>query len=687
MARAIGGRWTGLWLTCGLLAAGAGLPLLAGSAGPDGTDYVVSADANEEYVVEAPIDGYARVVKKGAGKVRLTTTTASYAGDVVIEEGALYFVTVGQNVHYLNGTLTGSGTGSSQIFRKQGSGTLYVNGNVDLLRDVQIDQGLLAMNSTASRVFGGSFVQKGGSRVQIGDGHALFNKIYLGLGSNNGVIHQTGGLLGMTGEAVVGGNKSDTSDTGAGHWVMSGGEAYVSNNVYVAYAAGNFGSFIQTGGLFKMADGALHASRAGTAVFHLAGGTNDTRVTQGGQTVRFYLSDYGGSSDVTVSGEGTLLATETLRFGGGGGTVSTNNFNVKDGATVKAARFFKHRSAGAAALITVNADGGTLMPTMDNDWSGGDQSAADYYNGNPSHFVIWKKGLVIDTSELTGSNTASHMPFSFAAPTGKGVESITLPTSGDYTTANYIGPARIVFEDETGWGASAYAEYDFETKRHTRIVLTSRGCDYSDNAKAYVESPDRTTRWECALALSDNAGLGGELVKRGTHDLHLYATNTFYGIAVESGTLCAETDGVVPSNTSVRVAYGATLRLPDANPIQLASFTGAGRVTDKTGGDVAVTVTNALCAACADLFAGKYANFPAGLTFAPDATFTITDPENLEAYAHSGSVTAFTAQLVKGTPRLAFAGTPVHPGRWRLVRKSDGAYKFGASVGTVVIVR
>lgn len=684
MARAIGGRWTGLWLTCGLFVAGAGLPLLAGSAGPDGTDYVVSADENEEYVVEAPIDGYARVVKKGAGKVRLTTTTASYAGDVVIEEGALYFVTVGQNVHYLNGTLTGSGTGSSQIFRKQGSGSLYVNGSVNLPRDVQVDQGLLAMNSTASRVFGNSFVLKGGSRTLVGDGHALFNTIYVGPDSNYGVFHQTGGLLGVTGETSVGGNKNTT---GAGHWMMSGGEAYVSNNVYVAYDAGNFGSFIQAGGLFKLDGGALHASRAGTAVFHLAGGTNDTRVAQGGQTVRFYLSDYGGSSDVTVSGEGTLLVTETLRFGGGGGTVSMNNFNVKDGATVKAARFFKHRSAGAAALITANADGGTLMPTMGYDWTNGSQKDANYYTANPSHFVIWKKGLVIDTSESAGNDPASHMPFSFAAPTGKGVESITLPTSGDYTTANYIGPARIVFEDETGWGASAYAEYDFETKRHTRVVLTSRGCDYSDNAKAYVESPDRTTRWECALTLSDNAGLGGELVKRGTHDLHLYATNTFYGIAVESGTLYAETDGVVPSNTSVRVAYGATLRLPDANPVQLASFTGAGRVTDKTGGDVAVTVTNALCAACADLFAGKYANFPAGLTFAPDATFTITDPENLEAYAHSGSVTAFTAQLVKGTPRLAFAGTPAHPARWRLVRKSDGAYKFGASVGTVVIVR
>ena len=682
MARAIGGRWTGLWLTCGLFAAGAGLPLLAGSAGPDGTDYVVSADAGESYKVEAAIDGYARVVKKGAGKVELWTTTLEYAGDVVIEEGALYFVTVGQNVHYLNGALTGSGTGSSQIFRKQGSGSLYLNGNVDLPRDVQIDQGLLAMNSTASRVFGGSFVQKGASRVQIGDGHALFNKIYLGLGNNNGVFHQTGGLLGMTGEAVVGGNTSDTSDTGAGHWVMADGEAYVSNNVYVAYAAGNFGSFIQTGGLFKMADGALHASRAGTAVFHLAGGTNDTRVTQGGQTVRFYLGDYGGSSDVTVSGDGTLLVTETLRFGGGSGTVSTNVFNVKDGATVKAARFFKHRSAGAASRIVVNADGGTLMPTMDNDWSGVGSTHADFYKGNPSHFVVWEKGLVIDTSELTGSNTASTMPYSFAAPTGKGVESITLPTAGDYTTANYIGPARIVFEDETGWGASAYAEYDFATKKHTRVVLTSRGCDYSDNVKAYVESPDRTTRWECALTLSDNAGLCGEVIKRGQNDLHLYAANTTTGgVAVESGTLYAESTGVVPSGTPLRAEYGATMAFAVSSPLTLSTFSGAGSVT---GCDI--TVTDAVRATCEDVFENKFATFAGNLTFAEGAAFEISDPENLRQYMRSGFKTAFQAQQVLGSPVLRLAGSE-SCGNWALIRKSDGTYKFGAHAGMIIVVK
>ena len=651
------------------------LAVLAGSAGPDGSDFVVSADASEdEYQVTESIDGYARVVKKGTGTVILRTTTTEYTGNVVIEEGKLYIETAESSELRLNGTLTRGSTSTSDIlFRKKGKGVLYLNGDVDLACSVQIDLGLMEMNSAASRVYREGFIVKGDSRSRIGNGHALFNWIRAG-NDGHGVFHQTGGILGATGETAVGMNAADV-----GHWAMSGGEAYMSNNVYVAHTAGSFGSFIQTGGLFKLDGGVLRASRAGTALFHLAGGTNDTRVVQDGQTVRFYLGDWGGSSDVTVSGEGTLLATEKLRFAGGG-TISTNIFNVKDGATVKAARFFKHQSANAATRIVVNADGGTLMPTFGYDWTDAGLSDAKYC---PDHFVVWKKGLVIDTSESTGNNPASKVPFTFAAPTGKGVASITLPTSGDYTTASYIGPARIVFEDETGWGASAYAEYDFETKRHTRVVLTSRGCDYSDNAKAYVESPDRTTRWECVLTLSDNAGMGGEFVKRGQHDLYLYATNTISGgIAVESGTLHAETSGVVPSNTPVRVEYGAKLLFATPAPLTLSSFAGAGRVP---GCDI--TVTNSLRASCADLFAGKHADIDGNLTFAPGATFTITDPENLAAYKRCTAVVAFSAQHVNGEPALAFEGKPAGSTKWKLRRKSDCEYVFGADIGTVVVLR
>lgn len=657
-----------------VIAAGATLPLWAGSAEEVGSDYVVSAESGEEYTVTDAIDRYARVVKKGTGTVILRTTTTEYAGDVVIEDGKLYIETAGTNELRLNGALTRGSTSTSDIlFRKRGTGVLYLNGDVDLSCSVQIDQGLMEMNSAASRVYRTGFILKGDGRSLIGDGHALFNWIRAG-NDGRGVFHQTGGILGATGETAVGMNAADV-----GHWAMSGGEAYMSNNVYVAHTAGSFGSFIQTGGLFKLDGGVLRASRAGTALFHLAGGTNDTRVTQGGSNVRFYLSDYGGSSDVTVSGEGTLLATEALRFGGGDGTISTNIFNVKDGGTVKAARFFKHQGTGAASLIVVNADGGTLMPTYGYDWTNGGLDNSNYC---PSHFVIWKKGLVIDTSESTGNNPASQMPFTFAPPTGKGVASITLPTSGDYTTASYIGPARIVFEDESGWGASAYAEYDFATKSHTGVVITSRGCDFSDNAKAYVESPDRTTRWECALTLTDNAGLCGEVIKRGQNDLYLYAANTTTGgIAVESGTLHAESTGVVPTGTPLRAEYGATMAFAVSTPLTLSTFSGAGSVT---GCDI--TVTDAVRATCEEIFADKFATFAGKLTFAEGAVFEISDPENLRQYMRSGFKTAFQAQQVLGSPVLRLAGSE-SCGNWALIRKPDGTYKFGAHAGMIIVIK
>jgi autotransporter-associated beta strand protein len=225
--------------------------------------------------------------------------------------------------------------------------------------------------------------------------------------------------------------------------------------------------------------------------------------------------------------------------------------------------------------------------------------------------------------------------------------------------------------------------YDYETKKHSRIILTSRGCNYSDNAKAYIESPGRTALYECGLTLSDNVGMDGELVKRGAQDLYLYATNTLTGgIAVESGKFVAATTGVVPSNTPVRVESGATMQFTVNRPTVLSTFTGAGNVT---GCDI--TVTNAVRASCAELFAGKHVTFASNLTFAPGATFTITDPENLAAYAHSASATAFTASAVNGTPTLAFEGEPPSGVKWTLFKKGNGAYNFGAVIGTMILLK
>ena len=602
-------------------------------------------------------------------------------------DGYVSFGATWPNVMYLDGPITDdegierkSGTAfNTYSDRTKGEGSLYLNGDVSVCRDVYVNQGVLfAMTSEATRVYASTFQMNHASRALISGGNTFVNRLIVGVDSQQGELQLTGGLL-EAGVTTVGG-----AGASVGHWVMTGGEARITNDFYIATGnAGTFGSFIQTGGMFSMKTNTLYVGNAGTAVFHVSGGTNDTRYAHGGQIPRLKIGEGGGIVDATVSGEGTLQANETVRFCGTT-VASTNVFNVKDGATVKATRFFKHRSAAAGSFVNVNADGGTFMPTLNNDWTGLGWNQPDFFKAKPDHFVVWKNGLVIDTSEVTGVNPVSYVPFSFESPSGKGVEAVELPTGENYTTNRYFGLARIVFEDETGWGASAYAEYDIETKKHSRVVVTSRGCNYSDNAKAYVESPTRTERYECALTLSDNAGLAGELVKRGETPFKLYATNSITGgIAVESGTLWACSDGVVPSNTPVRVEHGATLQFEHPGPLFLSSFTGEGSVP---GCDI--TVANSLRATCADLFSGKYATVDGALTFAPGATFAITDPENLAEYERRSPVTAFAALQIVGEPRLVFeGGTPARAARWRLVKQSGAAYKFGPYIGTLVIIR
>ena len=67
----------------------ASLAAFAGSAEPDGTDFVVTAAAGESFTNSAAIGNYARLVKRGAGEVVLTAATTAFAGEVLVEDGTL----------------------------------------------------------------------------------------------------------------------------------------------------------------------------------------------------------------------------------------------------------------------------------------------------------------------------------------------------------------------------------------------------------------------------------------------------------------------------------------------------------------------------------------------------------------------------------------------------------------------
>ncbi len=590
----------------------------------------------------------------------------------------------------LNGPITGD-TGYAYADQARltykGPGTLYMNGPLQLEGNFTVNGGNLMLTSGVTRVCNGLSIKEKGS-VLLDDGHLDIRFLRVANGGNTkAVFRQTGGALSVYQNDIP---RIGEYNKSMGFFTLENGEVHVSNSVYIAEWTSSFGAFRQTGGLFETRrTGYIYAGKGSgeagsTALFVQTGGTNDSLVVTNSQSYGFMTCQSNGVSEVTVSGTGTLFRTALLQFGYKD-SVCTNIFNLSDGAVFKANRFRQCEEIGAGSLVCMNVDGGILMPTYAFGWSAAGASNPLFYPRALQHVVVWKKGLVFDTSENSANSGtgSSTLALKFESPSGKGVESVALPTGGGFLATNYIGIARVVFEDATGWGASAYAEYDHATKKVTKIVVTSRGCDYSDGTKAYLESPDRTTRYECALTLTTNEGLAGEFVKRGAPTLELFATNTITGgIAVESGTLMTYSDGVIPSNTPVRVESGATLDLIDRGNITVSTFTGAGTVSRGN-----VTVTNAIRATCADLFANKHATFGRTLTLAEGATFTITDPENLTAYVHSGSKPAFTAQSVNGTPTLAFEGEAPQGVKWALFKKNDTTYNFGAIVGTMILLK
>lgn len=601
---------------------------------------------------------------------------------------------------YLNGPVTIKGN----VYKQYTPGTLYLNGATDIAYGKLFTciDGTLAMTSTATRtmslcIYGGTTSAYGSnSTVFMSDGRFNYRMLRVtnGGAAATATYRQTGGIL----EDYRADEWSDSPIIGdnsvhRGFFTLEGGDVRIKNTVHLAKGTGSYGVLRQSGGMFNVTkygnnDALLCIGEKGRALFVQTGGTNDIGlVNNANDQVARVCMGTNGVATMTVSGTGTVFRTNGFQIGVTGG-MSTNILNISDGGTFMANRFWRATGQAAASFSCVNADGGIMMPTYPWGWD-----AASSFARNPDHFVLWEKGLVVDTSENASRSTNggdySSIYFWLEAPTGNGVESVTLPASGAYTTAAYRGVTPIVFVDDTGWGASAYAEYDYATKKHTKVVVTSRGCNYSAGTRAYIESPDRSALYECVVEFSDNAGLCGPFVKRGAPELRLFATNTITGgIVVEQGVLKVGSNGVVPANTPVTVEHGATLDLDDKANIMVSTFSGGGTVTN---GDV--TVLSAVRAKCADLFSGKAAHFVRPLYLAADAVFEITDAENLSAYTGEERVVAITSLggTISRKPTLRLTTSSGEPaggeGSWTLRLSADRkTLTFGSRKGMMILV-
>lgn len=457
-------------------------------------------------------------------------------------------------------------------------------------------------------------------------------------------------------------------DGAYGAWLLDGG-LFSHKNSLIFGAGKSYGALVQKGGTYEQASGTMRIGHEGDAVVYVGGGTNWVHADVGRTATQLGLAA-GGVSALTVDGTGSVVRTGSLILGDVDGA-RTNILNLVDGGALEADRLYKNcyykkdKDATAATMppgswnngsgdwyipfsngcfSVINANGGVLVPTFAWGWNhiGGTCPPRD-----PDRFVLFENGLVIDTSKsMNGerSDYAGHMqPFHLDAPTGRGFAEIILPTNNaTFLGQKYIGPARIRIEDATGWGATAFADFDKEKGKLVGVKLTSPGCDYSANPTVLVESADRKSTFACTFTLVEN--VSGGLTKRGTQTAEIYGACTYAGTTcVESGTLRLATAESVAPASHYRAKKGATLQLSGA--ATLKSVGGAGMVT---GG--AVTAAG-VRAHAEDLNARQGLSVNNALAFAEGAVVTAEDPAAISgSFAKAPLVTATSA--IVGTPLI-----------------------------------
>ena len=545
----------------------------------------------------------------------------------------------------------------------------------------------LAMNDLALvNVFGGAVTA---SMTRVANGGAI-----------RAAIRQTAGLWanGAWDQLHVGENAGSY-----GAYVLEDGRLEVLGDrnhdaAYFGKSASttrrSVGMLVQKGGVYRHAgtstavyDG-LSVGRQGYGYCVVSGGTNDT-FTKKGQVSRMRLALEGGIGVLSASGTGTVVRTGSVDAGSAG-TNYVAHISVRDGAVLAMDRLRVYTPTNAAHLAkTSNGlyfDGGVLKPTYGWGFSGIGPTEANVGTRMPQHVTVGPGGVVVDTSECYGSGdrttrALSQMVLPFDAPTGRGLASITLPAIP--SSSIYMGPVPLFIEG-AGHGAVAYADYDFDAKTFTPVIL-SPGCDYDETTKVYFPAADSldgaSGRLECSYTLADNATTGG-FTKRGDMTLYLFRPNTYGGpTTVEEGTLNLGDRNLLPPATHLAVRKGATLQLVEET---VGGLEGQGTVE---GGPV--TCTGDLVLNAADTYAegATPLTFEAGrkLTFGADSRVVIADPENLDAYKDAGArVVVRVPAGIEGRP--GFVLPEGVSGAWHVLQSAT-EIKLTYILGTQIILR
>jgi hypothetical protein len=408
--------------------------------------------------------------------------------------------------------------------------------------------------------------------------------------------------------------------------------------------------------------------------FRVSGGVVSNSTLIVGKSL--YAPVSGGEGVVTVDGDATVAVNGYAQFGAMSNSVSALNLNGGDfrpfaiqvltnrcqmsGAGVDS---FCEFLEGANNPVYVNFNGGRYSPSIE--WS-----SRDWIDSRVRRYTVFAGGAAIDTGayprELHGI---------LKAPTGNGVKSI--PFSCDEPW-RYIGSpyVKIVDPAGTGYGASAFAEFDSVNGTISGVTVISPGCDYSEETYAEIAFGGWTNTVRVTAEVAPN-DLSGGFTKYGSGELQLTAAGDWHGVtAVKEGKLSFYVENALPNTAGYDISAGASVDFRGL-PHGGGSLAGSGVLI----GDYELSGTFTIDAN--DIIAGRCMTVNGNLNIAPGTRLVVKNAELLSEKFVSKAVLKVQNGTIAGTLDFDADSVPV----LSAVRKDGSAFYFGSVYGTTIVIR
>ncbi|MBR4172009.1 MAG: autotransporter-associated beta strand repeat-containing protein [Kiritimatiellae bacterium] len=456
---------------------------------------------------------------------------ALWGADFTLENGATFLTDA-------------TGGGSAVIIGKNANeeSTLNVrNSTVKTPEEVPYNTG------TTGLVLGNAANSRGILTVE-GDSSMVSNKYVVGNAANShGAIYQYGGTIVNSGGAA---NDIRVGVSGYGYQELNSGKLVFMGYSQIGYTANSIGMFVQKGGEFEQ--NTVHVGRFAICRGNAAGGVGVVYQSGGEFNVLTFAeagesdNNQGGTSCWTIDGA-TAKAYIRDYVSLCNRTNHTAVLNLNEGV-METPYIICRNGKGAADKHTahayVNFDGGTFRTLRNGDaFTTGDKA--------PDAVTVYPGGAIFDSSNF---NATVSVPL--VKPEGKGVASITIPTSTMENGREYIGPPHVTITGGGGVGATAIVEFNSRTRKLGNVIITSPGTGYTSAPTVTVTGGGYTNVFTGTATLADNAATGG-LTKRGTGTITLNATNTFGGtVTVEEGMLKLQKADAFPKDNTLALNGG-----------------------------------------------------------------------------------------------------------------------------------